>query len=120
VGQASDSDYATGEVGFLVETFDSPRVHIHYGGITIREVQAPQLACTVVTPALNVRGGPGTNYPILTAAARGARLEPLAHSPDGLWLQVRMEGSSQPGWVASSTDLVSCNVPVKDLPVRQP
>ena len=39
VGQVSDADYAGGEVGFLVETQDSPRVHIHYGATTIREVE---------------------------------------------------------------------------------
>ena len=40
IGQVGDADYATGEVGFLVETLDSPRAHIHYGTTTIREVEA--------------------------------------------------------------------------------
>ncbi len=35
IGQISDSSYITGEVGFLVETFDSPRAHIHFGEITV-------------------------------------------------------------------------------------
>ena len=35
VGQISDSSYITGEVGFIVETFDSARAHIHFGNITV-------------------------------------------------------------------------------------
>jgi len=50
VGQVSDSDYANGEVGFYVETFDSPRVHIHYGNITIREVETTTSAKPTVMP----------------------------------------------------------------------
>ncbi len=35
VGQISDSSYITGEVGFIVETYDSARAHIHFGNITV-------------------------------------------------------------------------------------
>ncbi|MGH2593344.1 MAG: formylglycine-generating enzyme family protein, partial [Anaerolineae bacterium] len=39
VTQVSDSDYAGGEVGFIVETFDETLAHIHYDSLTIREVE---------------------------------------------------------------------------------
>jgi formylglycine-generating enzyme required for sulfatase activity len=40
VTQVSDSDYANGDVGFIVETFDESLVHIHYASLTIEEVAA--------------------------------------------------------------------------------
>ncbi len=43
IGSINDPDYARGELGFYVETFDDPQVHIHYDRLTIREVQAPMV-----------------------------------------------------------------------------
>jgi hypothetical protein len=63
VDQVSDPDYASGEVGFFVQTFDVPHVHVHNDAITIREVDAPQLVCTVITQAIRVRSGPSTLRP---------------------------------------------------------
>jgi hypothetical protein len=37
VSRVKDADYVSGEVGFFVQTFDSPRAHIHYGSLVIRE-----------------------------------------------------------------------------------
>ena len=119
VGQVSDADYAGGQVGFLVETQDSPRAHIHYGTTTIREVETPQLVCTVSTGALNVRSGPSLASNAIMVVQRGARLEPLARSGDGYWINVRVESGNQVGWVSSAPGLTACNVPVGDLPVRQ-
>ena len=116
VAQASDSDYASGETGFYVETIDSPRVHVHYGTITVREAEAPQLQCTVTTTGLRLRLGPGTDYPIITYLSGGVRLVPIARSPNGVWIEVRLEGRDQTGWVASSPELVACTVPVGSLP----
>jgi hypothetical protein len=117
IGQVSDADYASGEVGFYVETFDSPRVHAHYGTITVRKAEAPHLQCTVATPALRLRLGPGTDYPIITYLSDGARLVPVARSPNGLWVEVRLSGSNQTGWIASSPELVACSMPVDSLPL---
>src|SRR6185436_13219307 len=33
VGEVSDSDYASGEVGFFAQTFDAANVHIHFDSI---------------------------------------------------------------------------------------
>ena len=124
IGQVGDADYATGEVGFLVETLDSPRAHIHYGTTTIREVEAPQLECTVTTQALKIRAGPGTRYDTIATARRGARFEPLARSTDGFWIYVRTGAGDATGrisgWISSSPGLVYCNMPVDDLVVRRP
>jgi len=40
VGEATDADYLTGEVGFYVETIDSANVHIHFDDLDIRKVEA--------------------------------------------------------------------------------
>jgi hypothetical protein len=34
-----------------------------------------------------------------------------------LWVEVRLEGSDQTGWIASSPELVVCSVPVDSLPL---
>jgi formylglycine-generating enzyme required for sulfatase activity len=38
VSHVSDSSYASGDVGFVVQTFDETLAHIHYASLTIREV----------------------------------------------------------------------------------
>jgi hypothetical protein len=42
VGQVTDPDYTTGEIGFYVETFDATNAHIHFDELTIRNFEAPQ------------------------------------------------------------------------------
>lgn len=130
VVRVRDIDYPTGEVGFFVENFDETLTHIHYDSLTIREVEPPSIEgdtipsttperlCTVVvTPALNLRSGPGTTYPPLVELPNGVNLEPLARSNDGMWIQVRVVESGQMGWIDAEATYISCNVPVTDLPV---
>ena len=40
VGEATDADYASGEIGFYVESFDSPNTHIHFDDLVIRNLEA--------------------------------------------------------------------------------
>jgi len=40
VGQASDADYASGAVGFYVQTFDATNLHVHFDSITIKKMDA--------------------------------------------------------------------------------
>jgi hypothetical protein len=116
VSQVEDSAYAAGDLGFIVETFDSPRAHIHYDSLTIREARPPQQDCTVDAAALNLRSGPGLAYsPPITILPNGTRLEPLARSSDGQWIQIRVQGSDQIGWVAAYSPYIVCNFSVIDL-----
>ncbi len=39
VSQISDAEYASGEVGFFVETFDETLAHVHYDTLTIRQAE---------------------------------------------------------------------------------
>ena len=42
VSQFTDVDYATGEVGFYVETLDGPTVHIHFDELSVSNFEMPQ------------------------------------------------------------------------------
>ncbi|MFH1036256.1 MAG: SH3 domain-containing protein [Pseudomonadota bacterium] len=50
----------------------------------------------VNSPSLNVRSGPGYNYPVLTVVGQGLTLEVIGNSQQ--WLSVRTP-SGQTGWV---------------------
>lgn len=121
ITHVSDGDYASGEVGFFVETFDSPKAHIHYDFLSIREVEPPQFMCDVIVQALNLRSGPSTSYsPPMANLTQGDQFEPLERTTNGLWIRVRLEGSDLSGWVANSPGYITCNVAVSDLPESQP
>jgi hypothetical protein len=139
VSQVSDAAYSAGELGFYVETFDAPRVHVHYDSLTIREVMGLEpsqadvvagaatptpgpspLQCSVVTPMLNLRSGPSTAYAPIGVLSSGTLLEPLGRSPDSLWLEVQVPASGEQGWVAAAAAYISCNLFVNELPVSQP
>jgi uncharacterized protein YraI len=78
-------------------------------------------ALAQVTPSrINVRGGPGTNYRVVSSANGGARLAIVGQSQDGSWYQVSVSGLAEPGWVlASLTTLYGTlnGVPKIDAPV---
>ena len=42
VSQVTDADYATGEIGFFVQTFDAEKAHVHFDDITILPVEEVQ------------------------------------------------------------------------------
>ena len=119
VDQFSDTSYASGEVGFYVQTFDRARIHAHFNSITIREVQPP-LMCNVTAAMLYLRSGPSTLFAPITFLTQGERLEPLGQSKDGEWIRVRVESSDQQGWVSNIPSFVSCNIATTDLQVIEP
>jgi hypothetical protein len=120
IDQVSDPDYAEGEVGLYVQTSDSPRAHVHFDELTIREVDAPQEVCNVTSLALRARGGPSTTFDPVAFLSNGDQVELLAASPDGKWIQVRVATTGQLGWVFYHPNWVSCNIAITDLPVIQP
>lgn len=63
---------------------------------------------------LNVRGGPGTDYPIVGKLARGDRAEISGRNADGSWWQVVLADKTQ-GWVLAS--LVAVEGPVDQVAV---
>lgn len=76
----------------------------------------PSPVVGVTTDVLRVRGGPGTDAPILGRLDKGASLTFLARSTDNKWLQiVYPPGSTQRAWVSS--DFVKLTGSINTLPV---
>lgn len=70
---------------------------------------------TVTVGALNVRGGPGTNYNILTYVRRGTILNLLGYrNSAGNWIMVGLANGTQ-GWVNAA--YVQSSVSINSLPV---
>jgi hypothetical protein len=64
----------------------------------------------VVAPALNVRSGPSTAYPVITTVAAGTVLTVLGRNELNTWIAVRLEDGTE-GWVTRSlTNYVSLAV----------
>jgi hypothetical protein len=80
----------------------------------------PTPGVVVVRPGpaqgLNVRAGPGTNYPVLATLPAGSRLTPVGRDAAGRWVQVCCMAEDQPGWVLA--ELVDLAVDLQGLPVR--
>lgn len=59
----------------------------------------PTEAAVTVSSAMNVRGGPGTNYNVIGSANAGQRFVVTGKNPAGDWWQINFNG--QAGWVFS-------------------
>ncbi len=68
----------------------------------------------VTTDTLNVRTGPGTNYPKTRVVRKGVQMVVTGRTEAGDWLAVTLADGKK-GWVAAS--LVKLDVPVASLPV---
>ena len=120
VGQVTDPDYASGEIGFYVESFDSPNTHIHFDTFTIRDLEL-SLTCTVVNDGtLNVRSGPSKTFSQIAVLSNGDTVEALGISPDGLWIKINVEGSEEPGWVGYTEGFLSCTPSIDLFPIVSP
>ncbi len=86
---------------------------------TIPPSEGPaQVIAVVQVERLNVRGGPGTDHPVVGQVSRGERLVVQARNPAGDWLQVRIPGPLEGvGWVYGP--LVAVQGRLEELPVLQ-
>jgi len=86
------------------------------------ETPAPNVATGTSTVNLNVRSGPGMQFPILGVADEGTTGEILGLSPDGAWYAVRVDtslsGNGQ-AWVSANYVTLS-NPTGQPLPVIEP
>ncbi len=86
----------------------------------------PQAAQATVSQAINVRGGPGTNYQIIGASQPGESFTIKGKDPTGAWWQVDYNGRD--GWLfgqlvsAQNTDAVPVaqNIPAPPPPTATP
>jgi TolB protein len=56
----------------------------------------------VASRNMNVRGGPGTDYPVIASASAGDSFDISGKNQDGSWYQVCCFAEEQPGWVSAS------------------
>jgi len=117
VGQFTDSDYSSGEIGFYVESFSSPNTHIHFDQFTIRDL-ALSLMCDV-HGTVNVRNGPGKTYAQVAVLSNGNTIQALGITPNQ-WIKIVVEGSEEPGWVSYSDGYMTCNPSIDLFPVLNP
>ena len=118
VGQVTDPDYASGEVGLYAQSFDSPTVHIHFNTFTIRDLKL-DLLCTINGGTVNVRTGPGKTFPQIGLLSDGNTVQALGISPNQ-WIKIIVEGSADPGWVSYSEGYMSCTPTVDLFPILSP
>ena len=118
VGQATDPDYTSGEIGFYVESFDSTNTHIHFDKLTIRDLTLT-LICTINTGNVYVRSGPSKTYSQIAVLSKGDTVKALGISPTE-WIKILVEGSDDPGWVSYSDGYMSCTPSVDLFPVINP
>ena len=118
VGQTTDPDYASGEVGFYVESFDVPNVHIHFDHLTIRDVTL-SLICSINEGTVYVRSGPGKTYPQTAILSSGDTVKALGISANQ-WIKIILEGNDNPGWVSYSEGYMSCTPTVDLFPTVSP
>ncbi len=86
---------------------------------------APGSPTAMATDYVNVRSGPGLNYPVLGVAAPGAQGEVTGVSEDGQWWQIRVPTTFYPNgqvWVSASYVITTNaeSVPVVSAPVPPP
>ena len=117
VGQVTDTDYASGEVGFYVESFDSPNTHIHFDDLSIREFEV-SVICNVRALTMNVRSGPGKDHPSITFLSNGDTVQPLGRTEDNEWIKIKLEDSE--AWIFNSSEYLACQPGVDLLPVVSP
>lgn len=116
VSQVTDADYATGEVGFFVQTIDAAHAHIHFDELTIRNFE-PSLVCKIKAEFLHVRSGPGTDYSAITFVSDGDTIEPIGRNKDGDWLLIALDRNGNQMWLSNTTSFVSCNAAFDILPI---
>jgi hypothetical protein len=119
VGEVSDPDYAKGEVGLYVESFDSPNTHVHFDNLTVRNFEV-SVVCNVDALTMNVRNGPGKDFPSSQFIKSGDTVEPVGRTADSQWIKVKLTGADEQGWISNSSGYLSCTPDVKLLPVVTP
>ena len=118
VGQATDADYKSGEIGFYVESLDVPNVHIHFDNLIIRDL-ALDLSCSINGGSVNVRSGPGKTYSQIGLLSNGDTVKAFGISPNQ-WIKVTVAGTDTPGWVSYSDGYMSCTPAITLFPIITP
>jgi hypothetical protein len=76
-----------------------------------RDPQVGQSTATWV----NLRSGPSTQYPVLTAIQSGTSFRVVGQSNDGAWLQIRLSNGTE-GWISRNLTNYTASAPVVAAP----
>lgn len=88
----------------------------NYPGIAVPQTAPTGIQSAVVTADfLNLRAGPGANFPDLGTLSRGQTLNLVGRNADNSWVQVNIPGGVQGGWI--SARYISAGLPVSYLPL---
>ena len=63
------------------------------------DTPAPKAPSVTILQNMNVRGGPGTNYPVIGAGPAGATTKITGRNNDNSWVQVEYPSDDGVGWV---------------------
>lgn len=66
----------------------------------------PSVQAEVIAWGLNVRSGPGINYPIIASLTRGDTVPVVKVEPNSGWLQVRLPTGERTGWISGNPTYV--------------
>ena len=80
---------------------------------TVTAVEGPTI--TVVAPALNLRAGPGTGYPIMGSAQQDETLPLTGQADDCAWLRTQHSTLGQV-WLSGNAQYTSINVDCASVP----
>ncbi|MBE7556525.1 MAG: PD40 domain-containing protein [Anaerolineales bacterium] len=77
-------------------------------------VSTPQVE--IITAGLNVRQGPGVNYPAIATVAQGDVLNVTGISANRNWLQI-VTPKGQPGWISAQPEFTRLTGSLDEVPV---
>ena len=93
--------------------------------IRATDTPVPVVPFVTITRPMNLRQGPGTNYPIIRVAEEGERFDITGRNSNGTWWRIDVEGENV--WVyavfvtATNVDRIrSVPTPLPPSPTRQP
>lgn len=81
------------------------------------DTPTPSVPMVTVKQNMNVRGGPGTNYPVIGSGSSGDTTKITGRNQDGSWVQVEYPSDDGRGWLYAP--LVDVSGDVSTMPVAQ-
>lgn len=98
--------------GWISAHLLNPNVAI--SGLPVVDAAGPTPTGVVNTGAVNVRSGPGVNYPSRAIAYEGTSVTLLGRNSAATWVKARLPGGLE-GWIGAY--LLNANVAIANLPV---
>lgn len=95
---------------------NSEQSHVAHTSLSLNQQAQTAGTATVVTGALNVRSGPGINFPVVAKTYQGHVVALLGRNSNSTWARVRLF-SGQEGWVNAGPQYIQPSVAISSLPI---